>query len=101
MIGSILPWVADGLALLGLIVLTVSVYGLVRFPNVTIRIHAAGTAGVMGVSPILLAIMLADGATTAPMAFLVGSFLVLTSPVAAHEIGRAVHSVEENDVMPR
>jgi multicomponent Na+:H+ antiporter subunit G len=95
--GALVPWLADGLALLGLIVLTVGVYGLVRFPNVSTRIHAAGTAGVMGVVPILLAVMLDGDASILAMAFLVGCFLLLTSPIASHEIGRAEHIQDLDD----
>jgi multicomponent Na+:H+ antiporter subunit G len=101
MIDGIVPWLADGLALVGLVVLTLSVYGIVRFPNVTTRIHAAGQAGVMGVVPILLAVMLGGDTAALPMALLVGSFLVLTSPIAAHEIGRAAHLFGEDDLTPR
>ena len=101
MIESVVPWLADGLALVGLVVLTLSVYGIVRFPSVTTRIHAAGQAGVMGVVPVLLALMLGRDGAMLPMALLVGSFLVLTSPIVAHEIGRAAHQTEEDDFTPR
>jgi multicomponent Na+:H+ antiporter subunit G len=101
MIEMVVPWLADGLALVGLVVLTLSVYGIVRFPDVTTRIHAAGQAGVMGVVPILLALMLAGDTAALPMALLVGSFLVLTSPIVAHEIGRAAHLSRGDDFTPR
>jgi monovalent cation/proton antiporter MnhG/PhaG subunit len=101
LIDSFVPWVADVLALLGLLVLTLSVYGIIRFPNVITRIHAAGQAGVMGVVPILLAVMLGTNAGALPMALLVGSFLVLTSPIVAHEIGRAAHLADEDDFTQR
>jgi multicomponent Na+:H+ antiporter subunit G len=101
MIDILVPWLADGLALIGLVVLTLSVYGIVRFPNATTRVHSAGQAGVMGVVPILLAVMLGRDAAALPMAFLVGSFLVLTSPIVAHEIGRAAHLFHDDDFTPR
>ena len=101
MIDAIVPWLADALALLGLIVLTVGVYGMIRLPDVSTRIHAAGTAGVMGVLPILLAVMLGGNASVLPMAFLVGCFLVLTSPIVSHEIGRAAQIPDVDDFMPR
>jgi multicomponent Na+:H+ antiporter subunit G len=98
---ALVPWLADGLALLGLIVLTVGVYGLLRFPNVSTRIHAAGTAGVIGIVPILLAVMLGGDASIFAMAFLVGAFLVLTSPIVSHEIGRAEHVHDLDDFTSR
>jgi multicomponent Na+:H+ antiporter subunit G len=101
MMEALVPWLADGLALFGLIVLTLGVYGLVRFPNVSTRIHAAGTAGVMGVLPILLAVMLGSDTSVLPLAFLVGCFLVLTSPIVSHEIGRAEHLRDWDNFTPR
>jgi len=95
MIQVIAPWLADGLALLGLGVLTLSVFGILRFPNVITRLHASGQAGVMGVVPLLLAVMLTSGGDMLPRTILVVSFLVVTSPIVAHEIGRAAHSVRE------
>jgi multicomponent Na+:H+ antiporter subunit G len=91
MIQAVLPWIADALALLGLLVLTISVYGIVRMPDVATRLHAAGKAGLMGVLPILLASVLGSDPAAMPRALLVGAFLVLTTPVVAHEIGRAAY----------
>ena len=48
MIQALLPRVADALAVLGLVVLTVSVCGIVRMPDVYSRLHAASKAGLMG-----------------------------------------------------
>jgi monovalent cation/proton antiporter MnhG/PhaG subunit len=92
LIGDVVPLLADALALLGLVVLTLSVYGVLRLPDVTTRIHAAGTAGVMGVVPVLLAAAVGIDAAAPLKALLIGSFLVLTGPIVAHEIGRAAHA---------
>ena len=42
MILALLPWLADALALLGLVVLTISVYGILRTRDVATRLHARG-----------------------------------------------------------
>jgi multicomponent Na+:H+ antiporter subunit G len=90
-IQALLPWLADALAVLGLVVLTISVYGMLRMPDVATRLHASGKAGLMGVLPILLASVLGGDPAAMPRAVLVGAFLVLTTPVVAHEIGRAAY----------
>jgi multicomponent Na+:H+ antiporter subunit G len=88
---TVLPWVADALAIVGLVVLTISVYGILRMPDVATRLHAAGKAGLMGVLPLLLASVLGGDPAAMPRAVLVGAFLILTTPVVAHEIGRAAY----------
>jgi multicomponent Na+:H+ antiporter subunit G len=88
-IEALLPWVADALALVGLSVLTLSVVGILRLPDVMTRIHAAGKAGLMGAVPILVAAMLGSDTDAVPKAVLVGAFLILTTPIVAHEIGQA------------
>jgi multisubunit Na+/H+ antiporter MnhG subunit len=54
----------------------------------------------MGVLPILLAVMLGGDTSVLPIAFLVGCFLVLTSPIVSHEIGRAEHLRDSDDFTP-
>ena len=75
--------------MIGLSVLTLSVVGILRLPDVMTRIHAAGKAGLMGVVPILIAVMLGSDAGAIPRVVLVAAFLILTSPIVAHEIGQA------------
>ncbi len=91
MIQALLPWLADALAVLGLVVLSVSVYGLVRMPDVYTRLHAAGKAGLMGVLPILVAATLGGEPAAIGKAILIGAFLSLTTPIVAHEVGRAAY----------
>jgi monovalent cation/proton antiporter MnhG/PhaG subunit len=84
-----MSWVADVLALLGLVVLTLSVYGILRLPDMRSRIHAAGNAGVLGVLPLLIAAVMGSNAGALPKAVLIGAFVILTGPIVAHELGRA------------
>ena len=94
MILALLPWLADALALLGLVVLTISVYGILRMRDVATRLHAASTAGLIGVLPILLASVLGSDPAALARVVLVGAFLTVTTPVVAHEIGRAMYLSE-------
>lgn len=105
MIVALLPWLADALALLGLMVLTICVYGILRMPDVATRLHAASAAGLVGVLPILLASVLGGDPAGLARAALVGAFLTVTTPVVAHEIGRANYlgerrTAEERDAAP-
>jgi monovalent cation/proton antiporter MnhG/PhaG subunit len=91
MILASMPWFANVLALLGLVVLTLSVYGILRLPDVRTRIHAAGNAAVLGVLPLVIAAVLGSDTAALPKAVLIGGFMILTGPIVAHEIGRAEH----------
>jgi len=66
--------------------------GLVRMPDVYIRMHAATKAGTLGAGLILAAVAVhfAD-VGVAIRALAAVAFLLITAPVAAHMIGRAAY----------
>lgn len=66
--------------------------GLLRFPDVLMRMHASTKAGTLGVglSVISVAIYYADDLVTTKVVLIV-LFILLTAPVAAHLIGRAAY----------
>jgi multicomponent Na+:H+ antiporter subunit G len=84
-----MPWVADGLIFLGSIVMTMGVIGMVRLPGVFLKQHAASKAVFLGVFSFLVAVMASGGPAIIARAGLIGLLLVLTTPVAAHEIAKA------------
>ena len=66
--------------------------GVLRLPDVLIRMHASTKAGTLGCGLILLAVAVYFGDTgivARTVAAIV--FLMLTAPVAAHMIGRAAY----------
>jgi multicomponent Na+:H+ antiporter subunit G len=64
--------------------------GVLRLPDVLIRMHASTKAGTLGSGLILaaVAVYFADTATTTRAVATI-LFLLITAPVAAHMIGRA------------
>jgi len=75
----------------GLFALAAAV-GIVRLPDVLLRMHASTKAGTLGCGLILLAVAVHFGETSIvarAVAALV--FLLLTAPVGAHMIGRAAY----------
>jgi multicomponent Na+:H+ antiporter subunit G len=78
------------LLLLGAAFVLISAIGVLRFPDVFMRMHAATKAGTLGGALILLAAVVAFGSlgVTVKVA-LVFLFILLTAPVAAHLLGRA------------
>jgi multicomponent Na+:H+ antiporter subunit G len=81
--------VADVLTGLGLVLLTLAVYGVVRLPDVYTQMHAASKAGFLGIALLLGAAAVGGGGATIARALLVIALLTVTTPVAAHAIARA------------
>jgi len=81
---------ADALVVLGVLVMTVGVYGLLTMPDVYTQLHAASKAVFLGVVALLAATALvADEAATVYRAVLIAVFLLITTPVSAHAVGHA------------
>ena len=87
--------VTDALIILGLAILSIGVYGVVRMPDVYTQLHAASKAAFLGVAALLLsAAVRGDGAIIA-RAILIITLLAITTPVAAHAIARAARRRHE------
>jgi monovalent cation/proton antiporter MnhG/PhaG subunit len=66
--------------------------GVLRLPDFFMRMHAATKAGVVGCGLMLLGVGLADGTTgTWAKIAIALAFLLLTTPVAGHLLGRAAY----------
>jgi multicomponent Na+:H+ antiporter subunit G len=88
-LATLAPWIADVLVVLGIFVMTVGVYGIIRMPDVYTRLHAASKAVFLGVISLLLASVVTNDAEIIFRAMLIAAFLILTTPVSAHVIARA------------
>ena len=77
---------------LGGILTLVAALGVLRMPDLFLRMHAATKAGTVGVSSIAIGIMIHFGTLTViSRGVLVIAFFLLTAPVAAHMIARAAY----------
>jgi multicomponent Na+:H+ antiporter subunit G len=88
-------WIADALIVLGLVVMTLGVYGIVRFPDVYTQLHASSKAAFLGVSVLLVATALSGGPSTLARVVLIVALLAITTPVAAHAIAQAAYRQRE------
>jgi multicomponent Na+:H+ antiporter subunit G len=83
---------ADLLLLAGAFFVLVAAVGVLRLPDVLMRMHAATKAGTLGAGLVLLAVAVSMpdvGVVARAMATFV--FLLLTAPIAAHVIARAAY----------
>lgn len=83
-------WLGALLVLAGSLLCLIAALGVVRLPDFFMRMHAATKAGVAGSGLVLLGVAAIDGTLASWIkALLAVLFLLLTTPVAGHLIGRA------------
>jgi multicomponent Na+:H+ antiporter subunit G len=83
---------AAALLVLGAALMALGAFGLVRLPDVYLRMSASSKAATLGVALVLAGAALHFGtAAVLGRAMVVAAFLFLTAPVAAHAIGRAAY----------
>ncbi|MDQ4077323.1 MAG: monovalent cation/H(+) antiporter subunit G [Chloroflexota bacterium] len=95
MIQASLPWLADLLLIFGLVISTIAVYGLIWMPDIYLRLHAASKTAIVGLTPFLLAAATTGEPAIIFRVILIGIFLLLTTPVAAHVIARDAYLLGE------
>jgi multicomponent Na+:H+ antiporter subunit G len=97
----VIPWMADALVALGLLVMTIGVYGVVRMPDTYTRLHVASKMVFLGAMPLLLASALTGGQEVTLRVILIAIFILLTTPVSAHMVGRAAYLRGEKLNVPK
>ncbi len=83
--------VSAALLLTGVALAVVAALGLVRFPDVFSRMHAATKPATLGLLLITVGAALRMDGGDAVKLLLVAAFQFVTAPVAAHMIGRAAY----------
>lgn len=86
---SAVPYLADGLVILGVLVMTVGVYGVVRMPDVYTKLHATSKAVFLGVISLCAASLATGQPEIIYRALLIAAFLIVTTPISAFVIARA------------
>lgn len=95
MLGAVLPWLADALVLLGVGIMTIGVYGVIRMPDLYTRLHAASKSVFLGVCAIALASTASGEPAIIARVALIAILLLLTTPIASHAIGRGAFLTDE------
>ncbi|WP_243418379.1 cation:proton antiporter [Actinomycetospora cinnamomea] len=87
---SVVLDVAGGVLLVvGLLLMTIALVGVLRMPGTYSQLHAQGLAAGPGVICVLASSIATENAATISYAAIGIVFTVLTSPVASHAIARA------------
>jgi multicomponent Na+:H+ antiporter subunit G len=83
-------YISAVLLLCGSLLSAIAALGILRFPDVYTRLHAASKAGPLGAGLILLGVAFASGDWAIAVRCMLGLvFLLVTSPVSAHLLARA------------
>lgn len=91
--GDALPWIGGGLVVAGTLLTLVGSIGVLRFPDVYTRIHAASVTDTGGASLVLLGLGLLSGWTMETLKLgLAWAFIMLTTPAAANALANAAFS---------
>jgi multicomponent Na+:H+ antiporter subunit G len=97
MIADIMIYLGCFVLLLGAIFTLLAAIGVLRLPDLYMRMHAASKAGAVGGGLILLAVALVCFDAAVALRAIIGvGFLLLTTPVSAHLLARASHRAGYN-----
>lgn len=78
------------LTVVGAVFVLIGAIGIVRFPDVFTRTHAASVVDTVGAGLVLLGLALHEGVGTASARMLmILAFILLTSPTACHALARS------------
>ena len=94
---SIIEIVVAATMIVGTFLMVVASIGLLRFPDIYCRMHAAGKAGTLGISLIILAVVFFFVSTSVGVVLrglLAIAFQFLTTPAATHLLARASYITE-------
>jgi multicomponent Na+:H+ antiporter subunit G len=75
----------------GLLLITISLYGLLRMTDTYSQLHAQGVATGPGVIAVLASSVATENAAIITFAVLAIAFIAITSPTASNAIARAAH----------
>ncbi len=88
-------YLTDALVLLGVLVLTLGVYGVIRMPGNYLKLQSAGKIVFFGMLPLLVAATVTGELAMASRAALIAALLLLSTPISTHAITKAVYQREE------
>ena len=92
MTASVLQVVAAATLIAGGMLCFIAALGLLRMPDVYIRMHASTKAGTLGVLLVVLALVFTGAdAGVVSKGIAVFAFVLLTAPIGAHLISRAAY----------
>jgi multicomponent Na+:H+ antiporter subunit G len=97
---AVAPYLADALVVLGVLVMTVGVYGAIRMPDTYTKLHSMSKAVFLGVVSLCTSSLVTGDPAIVLWAILITAFLLVTTPISAMVIARAAFLRGENMETP-
>jgi multicomponent Na+:H+ antiporter subunit G len=97
---AVAPYLADALVVLGVLVMTVGVYGAIRMPDTYTKLHSMSKAVFLGVVSLCTSSLVTGDPAIVLRAILITAFLLVTTPISAMVIARAAFLRGENMETP-
>lgn len=107
MIAEWAQYLGGGLLIVASLFSALAALGMLRFPDVYTRLHAASKAGALGLGLVFLAVAVVSLDIAVAVRALLGLFFILaTAPVSAHLLARAAlrsgpRPTEKTSISPR
>lgn len=89
MLDTAVAVLGTGLLLLGLLLATIGLYGLLRQREIFVQLHAAGLISGPASLLVLVASLATGRAEIITSALLIAAFVLVTAPLSSHAVGRA------------
>lgn len=86
---AVAPYLADALVVVGVLVMTVGVYGAIRMPDTYTKLHSMSKAVFLGVVSLCVSSIVTGDPAIIYRAILIAAFLLVTTPISAFVIARA------------
>lgn len=83
--------ISDILVVVGLVFMTLGIYGMIRMPDIYTRLHAASKSVFLGVISLAVSAMVIGDQAMTMRLILLSVFLLISTPVASHAIGRGAY----------
>jgi multicomponent Na+:H+ antiporter subunit G len=88
MLAELLPWLADALVVIGVVIMTIGVYGVISMPTIYTKLHAASKSAFLGVVSLCLASIVTGDAGIIARVTVIAILVLVTVPVASHAIAQ-------------
>jgi multicomponent Na+:H+ antiporter subunit G len=98
---AVAPYLADALVVVGVLVMTVGVYGAIRMPDTYTKLHSMSKAVFLGVVTLCASSLVTGDPAIIFRAILIAAFLLITTPISALVIARAAFLRGEKMESPR
>lgn len=91
MLADLWPWLADALVVLGVVIMTIGVYGVIWMPTIYTKLHAASKSAFLGVVSLCVASIVTGDTAIIARVSVIAVLVLVTIPVSSHAIAHGAY----------